>query len=772
MHKTVNRKVNRNIYFCPTLLAAIAATTATGWASPAVAQELGREQELDIRIEQVQQVQPDLSETRSEREQPNPDVIADLGVESTASESHANLPVVERSESSGQTVIEALETLSIQAEAPAETTGQQQPTTLAQATPPVTPSNPTAPTPTAPTAPSNGAASEDANEPRVLVAEVKIDGIDGNPEQALLEDAVYGAIRTQPGQATTSSQLQADLSAIFATGYFSNVNFRPEDSPLGVRVVFIVEPNPTLQGVVTEGTQVLPDEVIADTFGPQYGSILNFKDLQNGVKRINDWYQDEGYVLAQVVDATQISSDGQVTLEIAEGLVDSIEVRFLDADGNPTDEAGEPVRGRTKPYVVTREFQLKEGDVFNRGSAERDLQRVFGLGLFQDVRLSLDPSPDDPRKVIVVANVIESRTGNIGATGGVSSSNGLFGSISLGQDNFRGRNQKLKSEITLGQREFLFDVGYTDPWIKGDPYRTGYTVNAFRRRSVSLIYSGGDRDVDLPNGDTPRILRTGGGVRFSRPLSKNVFEPAEWNGSLGLQYQRVNIRDQDGDSEPQDELGNDLTFSGDDADDLVLLQLGLARDRRNSRIQPTQGSITRFNVDQSVPVGAGSIFMNRLRANHSQYLPVRYLKFTEGCKKDNPSPEECPQTLAFNVQAGTILGDLPPYEAFSLGGANSIRGYSEGEVGSGRSFLQATAEYRFPVFSFVGGALFADFGTDIGTGDNVPGNPAGAREKPGSGYGVGLGVRVRSPLGPIRADYTVLSDDGDQRFQFGIGERF
>ena len=620
--------------------------------------------------------------------------------------------------------------------------------------------------------PDDSAPTAEEPEPRVLVAEVMIEGVEGTAQASLLEDEIYGAIQTQPGQGTTSSQLQADLNSIFGTGYFANVNFRPEDTPLGVRVVFIVEPNPVLRRVTAPETQILTAEKIDEIFAPQYDKILNFRDLQAGVKQVNDFYQEQGYVLAQVVDATQVTPDGQVDLVIAEGIVDRVEVRFLDADGNPTNDAGEVVQGRTKPYIVTREFSLKEGDVFNRQQAEADLQRVFGLGLFQDVRLSLDPSPDDPRRVIVVANVIESRTGNVGATGGISSSNGLFGSISLGQDNFRGRNQKLRSEVTLGQRDFLFDVGFTDPWIKGDPYRTGYTVNAFRRRSQSLIFSGGDTDIDLPNGDTPRILRLGGGVRFSRPLSTNVFEPAEWNASAGLQYQRVIIRDEDGDAEPQDELGNDLTFSGDDADDLILLQMGVARDRRNNRAQPTQGSITRLNVDQSLPFGSGSIFLNRLRANHSQYLPVRFLKFTEGCKKEDASSSECPQTLAFNVQAGTILGDLPPYEAFSLGGANSVRGYGEGEVGSGRSFLQATAEYRFPVFSIVGGALFADFGTDLGTGDNVPGNPAGVRDKPGSGYGVGLGVRVQSPLGAIRADYTVLTDDGDQRFQFGIGERF
>jgi len=72
-----------------------------------------------------------------------------------------------------------------------------------------------------------------------------------------------------------------------------------------------------------------------------------------------------------------------------------------------------------------------------------------------------------------------------------------------------------------------------------------------------------------------------------------------------------------------------------------------------------------------------------------------------------------------------------PYEAFSLGGSNSVRG-DEGEVGSGRSFRQQlNIASRF--FAVVGGALFVDVGTDLGTG-NVPGDPAGAR-KTGSGIG-------------------------------------
>jgi len=114
---------------------------------------------------------------------------------------------------------------------------------------------------------------------------------------------------------------------------------------------------------------------------------------------------------------------------------------------------------------------------------------------------------------------------------------------------------------------------------------------------------------------------------------------------------------------------------------------------------------------------------------------------------------------------------LPPYESFSLGGTDSVRGYDSGEVGSGRAFVLGTVEYRFPIFSIVGGALFVDFGTDLGTGSDVPGEPAVIRDKPGSGIGFGIGVRVQSPIGAIRVDYA-LNDEGDSRIHFGIGERF
>jgi outer membrane protein insertion porin family len=623
-----------------------------------------------------------------------------------------------------------------------------------------TPDQPSQPTqPSTPETPSTQTAPA-AEEARVLVAEVVVTGAEG-----ALENEVFRVITTRPGQATTRTQLQADVNAVFATGLFSSVDVIPEDTPLGVRVTFAVQANPVLREVVVNtepagvGTRVLPQEVVDEIFSEQYGQILNLRDLQNGVQQLNEWYKENGYDLAQVIDAQQVTEDGRVVLVVAEGVIEDIRVRFLNEEGEATDEEGQPIDGRTRDFIITREVQLNPGDVFNRQTAERDLRRVFGLGIFEDVRLSFAPGTD-PRQVVVVVDVIERNTGSVAAGAGISSASGLFGTISYQEQNLGGNNQTLGAELQVGQRELLFDVRFSDPWIAGDPYRTSYTVNAFRRRSISLIFDGGEEEVELPNGDRPRVTRTGGGVTFTRPLSRDVFSPSEWTASLGLQYQRVSIRDSDGELSPEDELGNLLSFSEDGSDDLFTVQLGAVRDQRNNALRPTSGSLLRLGVEQSIPIGGGSILLTRLRGSYSYYIPVQFTNFTEG-----------PQALAFNLQAGTVLGDLPPYEAFSLGGSNSVRGYEEGDVGAGRSFIQATAEYRFPIISAIGGALFVDFASDFGTGDNVPGDPAGVRGKPGTGFGFGLGVRVQSPLGPIRVDYG-LNDEGDSRIHFGIGERF
>ncbi|WP_448562952.1 BamA/TamA family outer membrane protein [Trichothermofontia sp.] len=586
-----------------------------------------------------------------------------------------------------------------------------------------------------------------APPPDLAISQVTIAGA------GTLQSQVEAVIRTQAGQTVPVAQIDADIAAIQAIGLFADVQAIPVTTPQGVHLTYQVQPNPTLRAVQMQGDQVLPQTAIAAAFRDLYGRQLNLNELKPRIESLNQWYEKNGYALAQVVNVRWGEPTGTLVVTVVEGVIDSLQVQFVDGEGNATDATGKPIKGRTREVIITRELQTRPGDVFNREAIAQDLQRLYGLGLFADVGVTLKPG-QQPGTIGVIFNLAEQKTGQFMPNAGYSTHGGLSVGLRLQQNNVGGNHQQLNADVQVDRQGVLYDVRFTDPWIIGDARRTGYMAHVFNRRATSLVFSGGETPVDLPNGDEPRLDRLGGGLRFSRPLAEG------WQVSLGTQYQRVLIQDEKGQITPKDEQGNDLSFSGTGQDELYTVELAAVQDRRNQRQQPTQGSLLRLSTEQSAPIGAGNILMNRIQGSYSVYVPVQFTQFT-------PQSE----ALALNVQAGTVIGDLPPYEAFALGGTDSVRGYDRGDLASSRSYVQASAEYRFPLFSIVGGTLFFDAATDLGSSDTVPGDPGGVRDKPGSGLGYGAGLRVKTPVGLVRMDYG-LNNQGDRRLHFGFGDRF
>ncbi|CAI5995485.1 unnamed protein product [Closterium sp. NIES-65] len=191
-------------------------------------------------------------------------------------------------------------------------------------------------------------------------------------------------------------------------------------------------------------------------------------------------------------------------------------------------------------------------------------------------------------------------------------------------------------------------------------------------------------------------------------------------------------------------------------------------------------SLLVLSTEQAIPIAPDWLFFNRINARARNGFRIAHAR------------------LIGSFSGGTVVGDLAPHEAFPIGGTNSVRGYDEGAVGSGRSYIVTSGEISFPMFGPLEGAFFADYGTDLGSGATVLGtamvlqghvaslgfgldiglahsvfficDPAGARGKPGRGFGLGAGVRVDSPLGPLRLEYA-FNDQKIPRFHFGIGYR-
>ena len=62
--------------------------------------------------------------------------------------------------------------------------------------------------------------------------------------------------------------------------------------------------------------------------------------------------------------------------------------------------------------------------------------------------------------------------------------------------------------------------------------------------------------------------------------------------------------------------------------------------------------------------------------------------------------------LISSLSGGHVMGNFSPHEAFAIGGTNSVRGYEEGAVGSGRSYAVGSGEISFPVVGHCWQLLF------------------------------------------------------------------
>tara|TARA_B100000965_G_scaffold338122_1_gene305197 strand:+ start:743 stop:3271 length:2529 start_codon:yes stop_codon:yes gene_type:complete len=674
---------------------------------------------------------------------------------------------------------------------------------------------------------------EEEQEKKVLISEIIIKGLEDHPDRERLEVIAYDAMLIRPGSKVTRDDVKNDLDRIYSSGWFAGARIESLKSPLGVQLLIKVEPNPILNKI-----KILPDEKqisnlkVNEIFNNDYGKTLNLNVLKIRVKEIKDWYNSKGYSLARISGPRRITNDGIVVLNIQEGYIDGIEIKFIDEDGNEEDEKGRIIKGKTKKWVIQRELITKVGDIFNRTNLESDIRRLYSTSLFTDVKVTLRPVKSAPGNVIIVLAITEQRTGSLTGGIGYSGGQGVFGQAGLQESNLGGRAWTSNMNLTYGEYGALLNLSLYDPWIKNDKHRTSFRTSLYLSREVpqefrsrdggsirgvtdryEAVNSSTSYDINVAQtsislgpfstindaksnasqyswfdyeGDSLVLERTGGGFSFARPLNGGQpLKKVPWSVLVGANFQQVRPIDYSGAKRPYGVASPNLidnkvpenevicvAYNCADENTLVSFKSAISYNNLNDARNPTSGDYLNIGSEQFISVGDNSPTFNRSTVSYSRFYPVNLLKFHKGCRPKPGEKLNCAQSIGFQAKMGTIIGELPPYEAFCLGGNSSVRGWSSCDLGVARNIGEATAEYRFPVWRLLSGLLFIDAGTDFGSQSDVPGKPGTLLAKSGSGFSVGPGAIINTPVGPIRLEAASKDLSGDWRYNIGVGWKF
>jgi len=127
---------------------------------------------------------------------------------------------------------------------------------------------------------------------------------------------------------------------------------------------------------------------------------------------------------------------------------------------------------KTRDEVIRREFDVGEGDAYNRALVDRGERHLKALGYFKSVKIV--PAPGSaPDRVMLDVTVEEQQTGNFWISGGYSTTDGFLASVTISDTNFLGTGDIAKTTLTYGQYARGFDLAFTDPWFLGQRLSLG-----------------------------------------------------------------------------------------------------------------------------------------------------------------------------------------------------------------------------------------------------------------------------------------------------------
>ncbi|HEV3499476.1 MAG TPA: outer membrane protein assembly factor BamA [Bradyrhizobium sp.] len=536
------------------------------------------------------------------------------------------------------------------------------------------------------------------------------------------------------------------------------------------------------------------------------GSLYNAEALEKSVEEMQIEASRRGYAFALVRprgDRNFEAHTVSITFAIDEGprtYIERINVR-----GNT----------RTRDYVIRREFDISEGDAYNRALVDRAERRLKNLDFFKSVKITTEPGSSSDR-VILVVDLEEKSTGDFSVSGGYSTTDGALGEVSISERNFLGRGLFAKAAVTYGQYARGLSLSFVEPYLLD--YRVALGLDAFYREQLANSFiSYGTKTI----GFSPRL-----GFALREDLSLQV-RYSIYQQTISLPPQLANCNNDPTspffNPSPAYANANGISlastnglgcYSDGEASLPVRKELAggktltssvgysLDYNTLDNNKNPTDGLLVDFKQDFA---GVGG--------------DVTYLKSAIDAKYYAPLVADIVGLI--HVQAGILnkLGsnELRMLDHFQMG-PNLVRGFAPNGIGprdinpygtmdalGGTKYWGASYELQMPFWFLpkeVGlkGAVYADAG---GLYDyqgptswtftnevNKPGCTPSTVNPPSPGTctglvfdngntvrsSVGLGLIWASPFGPLRFDYAVPITKGPfdrvQQFKFGGGTSF
>ena len=264
----------------------------------------------------------------------------------------------------------------------------------------------------------------------------------------------------------------ADVRIVSAVGEY-------DPAKKGFVITFTIDEGPQYHvGTVdvVSNVRAISPSVVRSKVKLSPGSVYNADLVQKSVEAMTIEAARRGYAFANVHprgDRNVAKHIINLTFVVDEGQRAYIE--RINIHGNV----------RTRDYVIRREFDIGEGDAYNRALIDRAERRLKNLDFFKSVKITNEPG-SAPDRVIINVDVVEKPTGEFSISGGYSTADGFISEVSIADRNLMGRGQYAKASVSYGQYSRGFDLSFVEPYLLG--YRMAGGIDLFARQNLQNSY--------------------------------------------------------------------------------------------------------------------------------------------------------------------------------------------------------------------------------------------------------------------------------------------